>query len=110
MIDIIFLILDSPFLQRALIGALLIAVVASTSGTFLVFRGLSFMTSGAAHAALGGAALGFYLQATGLAPWFDPIIGALLFAVLVALVTGYTGESGMRKKWKLLSVFRLHSQ
>lgn len=101
MIDIILLILDSPFLQRALIGAFLIAVVASTSGTFLVFRGLSFMTSGAAHAALGGAALGFYLQATGIAPWFDPIIGALLFAVLVAVVTGYAGESGIAEKMEV---------
>ncbi|NHJ12467.1 MAG: metal ABC transporter permease [Candidatus Thorarchaeota archaeon] len=101
MIDIIALILDSPFLQRALIGALLIAIVASSSGTFLVFRGLSFMTSGAAHAALGGAALGFYLQATGIAPWFDPIIGALLFAVLVAVVTGYAGESGIAEKMEV---------
>jgi ABC-type Mn2+/Zn2+ transport system permease subunit len=59
------------------------------------------MTSGAAHAALGGAALGFYLQATGIAPWFDPIIGALLFAVLVAVVTGYAGESGIAEKMEV---------
>ncbi|NHI83106.1 MAG: metal ABC transporter permease [Candidatus Thorarchaeota archaeon] len=101
MIDLLMLILDSPFLQRALVGAFLIAIVASSSGTFLVFRGLSFMTSGAAHAALGGAALGFYLQATGIAPWFDPVIGALLFAVLVSVVTGYAGESGIAEKMEV---------
>jgi ABC-type Mn2+/Zn2+ transport system permease subunit len=98
MIDIIILILESPFLQRAIIGALMIAVVASTSGSFLVFRGLSFMTSGVAHAALGGAALGLFLQATGIAPWFDPMVGALVFwshATLVKL------ELGKRWRWRL---------
>lgn len=79
----------------------MIAVVASTSGSFLVFRGLSFMTAGVAHAALGGAALGLFLQASGIAPWFDPILGALVFAVFVALVTGYAGETGIGEKMEV---------
>jgi ABC-type Mn2+/Zn2+ transport system permease subunit len=101
MIDIILLILESPFLQRALIGVLMIAIVASTSGSFLVFRGLSFMTSGVAHAALGGAALGLFLQASNIAPWFDPMLGALVFSVFVALVTGYAGETGIGEKMEV---------
>lgn len=101
MIDVLLEILAAPFVQRALLGAFLIAVVAATSGTFLVFRGLSFMTSGVAHAALGGAALGLFLQHSGIAPWFDPIIGALLFSVFVALVTGYAGEKGIAQKMEV---------
>ncbi|TFG10076.1 metal ABC transporter permease [Candidatus Thorarchaeota archaeon] len=101
MLEIIEIILTTPFLQRALIGAVLVALVASSSGTFLVFRGLSFMTAGVAHAALGGAALGLFLQESGLIPWFDPILGALLFAVFVALVTGYAGESGIAQKMEV---------
>jgi ABC-type Mn2+/Zn2+ transport system permease subunit len=101
MIDAILLILESPFIQRAILGALMIAVVASTSGSFLVFRGLSFMTAGVAHAALGGAALGLFLQASGIAPWFDPMLGALIFAVFVALVTGYAGETGIGEKMEV---------
>lgn len=100
MIDI-FQILSMPFVLRALIGILLIAVIASTSGSFLVFRGLSFLASGVAHAALGGAALGLFLQYSGLAPWFDPILGALLFSTLVAIVTGYAGESGIAQKMEV---------
>lgn len=99
--NIITLILESPFLQRAILGAILIAIVAATSGTFLVYRGLSFMTSGVAHAALGGAALGLFLQDSGIAPWFDPVLGALVFAVFVALVTGYAGESGIGEKMEV---------
>jgi ABC-type Mn2+/Zn2+ transport system permease subunit len=101
MIDILQLILTSPFLQRALVGALLVAIVASASGSFLVFRGLSFMASGVAHAALGGTALGLFLQDSGIAPWFDPVLGALLFSVLVAVFTGYAGEGGISQKMEV---------
>lgn len=101
MIDILQVILTSPFLQRALIAALLVAIIAAASGTFLVFRGLSFMASGVAHAALGGTALGIFLQDSGIAPWFDPVLGALLFAVLVAVFTGYAGESGITQKMEV---------
>ncbi|TXT53946.1 MAG: High-affinity zinc uptake system membrane protein ZnuB [Candidatus Thorarchaeota archaeon] len=115
----IFQLFTIPFFQRALIASILIAVVASTSGSFLVFRGLSFMTSGVAHAALGGAALGMFLQYSGIVPWFDPILGALIFSVLVAVVTGYAGESGISQKMEVavgvsfalsmsIAVFLLH--
>ncbi len=59
------------------------------------------MTSGVAHAALGGAALGLFLQHSGILPWFDPILGALLFSVLVALITGYAGEKGIAEKMEV---------
>ncbi len=101
MIEIIQIILESPFLQRALLAAIMIAIIAAASGTFLVFRGLSFMASGVAHAALGGVALGIFLQDSGLVPWFDPILGALLFSILVAAFTGYAGESGITQKMEV---------
>lgn len=101
MIDILQLIIESPFLQRAILAAVLVAIVAAASGTFLVFRGLSFMASGVAHAALGGTALGIFLQDSGLVPWFDPILGALLFSILVAVFTGYAGESGITQKMEV---------
>jgi len=101
MIDAIIAILSAPFVQRAVLGAFLVAIVASTSGTFLVFRGLSFMTAGVAHAALGGAALGLFLQHSGIAPWFDPIIGALLFSIFVSVITGYAGEKGIAQKMEV---------
>ncbi|MHA1864612.1 MAG: metal ABC transporter permease [Candidatus Thorarchaeota archaeon] len=101
MIDIIQIIIESPFLQRALLASIMIAIIAAVSGTFLVFRGLSFMASGVAHAALGGTALGIFLQDSGLVPWFDPILGALLFSILVAAFTGYAGESGITQKMEV---------
>lgn len=100
-IDIISLIVSSPIMQRAILASVLVAVIAATSGTFMVFRGLSFLTSGVAHAALGGASLGLFLQATGIAPWFDPILGAVIFAVFVAILTGYAGERGIAQRMEV---------
>ena len=100
-IDFFTLILTSTILQRALLAAVLVAIIAATSGTFMVFRGLSFLTSGVAHAALGGASLGLFLQATGIASWFDPILGAVIFAIFIAVVTGLAGERGIAQKMEV---------
>jgi len=99
--DPISLLLSHPFLQRAIIATIVTSTTAATAGTFMVFRGLSFMSSGVAHASLGGAALGIFLQSSGLAPWFDPILGAVLFGVAVAVVTGYAGESGVTSRMEV---------
>ncbi|MBS7629760.1 metal ABC transporter permease, partial [Candidatus Bathyarchaeota archaeon] len=72
-----------PFLQRALIALALTSMISATSGTFTVLRGLSFMPSAVAHAALGGAALAIYLQSSGLVPFLNPASGALLFSLIV---------------------------
>ena len=50
--------LTFPFMQRALAAGVLVALLASYYGVFVVQRGLSFLGSGLAHAAFGGVALG----------------------------------------------------
>ncbi|MFX1563009.1 MAG: metal ABC transporter permease [Promethearchaeota archaeon] len=100
-IDAIILILTSPILQRVLIASVLVAIISATTGSFMVFRGLSFLTAGVAHAALGGVALALFLQAVGIAPWFDPILGAVVFAVFVAIMTAYAGERGESQKMEV---------
>ncbi len=100
-IDALNLILTSPIIQRAIIASILVSIIAATAGTFVVFRGLSFLTAGVAHAALGGVALALFLQATAIAPWFDPILGAVIFAVFVAVLTAYAGERGVAQKMEV---------
>lgn len=70
--------LSLPFMQRALIGGLLVAFLASYYGIFVVQRGLSFLGSGLAHAAFGGIALGLLLET-------EPLRIAVPFTVLVAI-------------------------
>ena len=70
--------LTLPFMQRALVGGLLVSLLAGYFGPFIVQRRLAFLGSGLAHAAFGGVALGLLLNA-------QPLWTALPFTVIVAL-------------------------
>lgn len=77
--------LSMPFMQRALIGGILVGFLASYYGVFVVQRGLSFLGSGLAHAAFGGVALGLLLNT-------EPLWIALPFTVIVALAIVWVRE------------------
>ncbi len=66
-----------PFVQRALLGGVLIGLLTAWVGTFVVLRRMAFMGAGVGHAAFGGVALGLWLG-------WDPLWTALGFCVLVA--------------------------
>jgi len=72
-------ILSFPFMQRALIAGVLIAILLATLGIFVLMRNMAFFGDGIAHASLAGIALGVL---TGVAPL--PV--ALAYAVIVALI------------------------
>lgn len=67
-----------PLMQRALAGGLLVALMASFYGPFIVQRRLAFLGSGLAHGAFGGVALGMFLGQ-------EPLLVALPFTVLMAV-------------------------
>ncbi len=75
--------LSLPFMQRALIGAVLVGLAAPAVGTYLVQRRLALMGDGIGHVALTGVALGFLL---GTAPVLTAVIVATLGAVGMELV------------------------
>lgn len=86
----------SPFVQRALIGVVLIAINAGFAGAFAAFRGATFLVSGAAHAALAGAA--FVLVIWGATTGdVAPIIGGAATAVLLALMAANSGARADRR-------------
>ncbi len=68
-----------PFMLRALLAGLLVALTAGTVGVFVVQRGLSFLGDGLAHAAFGGVALGLLLEIA------QPLWIALPFTLLASL-------------------------
>ena len=68
-----------PFMQRALLAGLLVALMGSVLGVFIVQRGLSFLGDGLAHSAFGGVALGLLLDAQ------QPLWVALLFTLSASL-------------------------
>lgn len=76
-------------MQRALVAGILVGVLASYYGVFIVQRGLGFLGSGLAHAAFGGVALGILLNA-------EPLWVAVPFTVIVAV-----GITWVKDKTKL---------
>ncbi|MCW2713342.1 MAG: hypothetical protein JWN88_389 [Frankiales bacterium] len=78
------------FMQRALLSALLVGLVAPAVGVFLVQRRMALMGDGIGHIALTGVALGFLL---GTAPVLTAVVVATIGAVVIELVRqqGRTG-------------------
>ena len=75
---------DNPFLLRALIAGILVAVSCSIAGTFVVLRGLSFLGDALAHGVLPGVAGALLLGLPGL---LGAAVGATLMIVGVNLIT-----------------------
>jgi zinc transport system permease protein len=73
--------LEYGFMQRALVGAVLMGALCPLLGVFVVIRRLSFFGDAIAHSAFAGIALGIMLG-------IGPSVGAVAFAVLVAVGMG----------------------
>ena len=73
------------FLIPSILGAILAGFVCSTMGTFVVRMNLSSIGYCMSHAAFAGAAFGLYLS-------IDPLITAVFFAFITALLLGPLSE------------------
>ncbi len=71
-------ILEYGFLRNALWAAVLSGVVCGIVGTYIVARRMVFLSGGITHASFGGIGIAYYLG-------YDPVWGALIFAILSSL-------------------------
>lgn len=79
------------FMQRALAASLIVGVLCSVIGCFVVLRAMAFLGDALAHAILPGVAVA-YLLGTNL------VLGALVAALLVALGIGLISRRGALKE------------
>jgi zinc transport system permease protein len=89
---------ESAFMIRALIGGVLVSVLLSLLGFFVVLRRMSFIGVGIAHAAFGGVALGQFL---GL-PVFA---SAAVFSIAAGLGIGAVTRRGKIKEDTAIGIF-----
>lgn len=75
-----------PFFRYAVITGLLAAIPFGIIGTYVVVRRISYIAGAIAHCMLGGVGLGLYLQKAVGITWFGPLHGAILVALLSAVV------------------------
>ena len=82
MTNFITALIQQPFLQHALLGSVLASLACGLIGPFVVVKRISYIAGGIAHTALGGMGIAYFLSA-------DPLWGALISAILAALLIGY---------------------
>ncbi len=88
MIDIWMALTDPqlPFFRYALLTGLFASLPFGVIGTFVVVRRISYIAGAIAHCVLGGIGLGLYLEKAVGITWFGPMQGAVLVALLAAVV------------------------
>jgi zinc transport system permease protein len=85
------------FLRHALVAGLAASVACGVVGSFVVTRRITTAAGGLAHAVLGGMGLAYWLRSAQGVDWVHPIHGALLFAVLGALILGRVQARGQER-------------
>ncbi|MGQ4274434.1 zinc ABC transporter permease AztB [Terrihabitans sp. B22-R8] len=97
---------EFAFMQRALLGCLLLAVSACPVGVFLTLRRMSLTGDAMAHAILPGAAAGFLLYGLEIVPM---TIGGLVVGMAVALAAGAVSRLTVQREDASLAAFYLIS-
>ena len=86
--------LGSPFLQRAYLAAICIALVGPLVGTFLVHREMAMIGDTLAHSAFAGIAAGLFVNAvfsTSIPPLLTALVVAAVAALVVQTLVDYAG-------------------
>ena len=77
--------LQFSFIVRALLAAVIVGVVCSVLGTYVVLRGMAFLGDALAHTILPGVVIAFLLE-------LPLVLGALTFGILTAIGIGALTE------------------
>ena len=83
--------LSYAFIQRAIIAAVLVGIVCSVLGTYVVLRGMAFLGDALAHTILPGVVIAFLIG-------WPLAVGALIMGVLTALGIGALSNRGQLKE------------
>lgn len=98
--------IEFAFMQRALGGAVMLAVSACPVGVFLMLRRMSLTGDAIAHAILPGAATGFLLYGLQIIPM---TLGGLAAGVVVAIAAGAVSRLTVQKEDASMAAFYLIS-
>jgi len=76
------------FMMRSLIGAIIVGIICSVVGTYIVLKGMAFLGDALAHAVLPGLAIAYFIGGTATLPLFwGSLIAGLFTATGIGLIT-----------------------
>ncbi|MBI5192467.1 MAG: metal ABC transporter permease [Nitrospirae bacterium] len=79
--------LSYEFMQRAILASIIIGLVCSIIGVFVILKNLTFIGAGTSHAAFAGVTLGYL---TG----YNPLSVAIIFSLITVWIVGYLNKKG----------------
>ena len=79
---------EHGFLQYALAAGVLASIACGVVGSYVAARRITYIAGGIAHSVLGGLGAARYLQVTQGWEWLHPLFGAVIAALLSALIIG----------------------
>ncbi|MFX0065835.1 MAG: metal ABC transporter permease [Candidatus Hermodarchaeota archaeon] len=85
------------FMQRAMLAAIIIGVVCSLVGVFILLRGMIFLGEAIAHSAFAGAALALLIK-------INPLLSILGFSVGSAVGIGYVNEKQVMRNEIIIGI------
>ena len=77
-----------PFLQYALLTGVLASIACGIIGSYVVTKRITYIAGSIAHTVLGGLGAARYCQTVHGWEWFHPLYGAVLAALLAAVIIG----------------------
>ena len=91
-------ILQYTFFQNALVGILLISIVAAIIGSYIVTRRMVFIAGGLTHASFGGLGIGYFAG-------ISPTLSALIFAIITALGIEFSSRTKRIREDSAIAIF-----
>ncbi len=86
------------FFQNAIWASILVSLLSGIIGTYIVTKRIVFISGGITHASFGGIGIGFFLG-------INPLLGAVIFAVLSALGIEYLSIHKKMRYDTLIGIF-----
>ncbi|TFG62288.1 MAG: metal ABC transporter permease [Spirochaetales bacterium] len=87
-----------PFLRYALIAGILSSIAFGMVGTYVVVKRITYIAGSIAHSVLAGIGLSLYLSARHGITWLSPLLGAVIAAVISALIIGLVSMYGKQRE------------
>ncbi|MEM8723791.1 MAG: metal ABC transporter permease [Cyanobacteria bacterium P01_G01_bin.39] len=97
MVETIWQALQFDFMRNALMAGVLVSIACGIIGSLVVVNRIVFISGGIAHAAYGGIGLGYFFG-------FNPVFGAIAFALVSALGMGWVARKTQQRADTIIGV------
>lgn len=87
-----------PFVRNALMASALASILFGVLGGVVTVRRISSLAGAISHAVLGGIGLALFLSLNGIVPGLPPLAGALVFALLAAVIIGFVALKARQRE------------